>query len=102
MKLQVGEALLYLHNDIQLLHRDIKPANIFLRANGDAVLGDFGRCKLLRIGSRINKSPNPFTLNPNANARYVQAAACWAAHQPDSEVHYRESKRDSTRPKHKK
>ena len=55
--LQVGSCLAYLHNEIQLLHRDIKPTNIFMRANGDACLGDFGMCELMPAGPRINLIP---------------------------------------------
>ena len=55
--LQVGSCLAYLHNEIQLLHRDIKPSNIFMRANGDACLGDFGMCELIPAGPRINLIP---------------------------------------------
>lgn len=54
---QLASALAYLHNYIQLLHRDIKPANVFIRSNGDVCLGDFGMCKLIPAGPRINLIP---------------------------------------------
>ena len=41
---QVGEALSYIHAQ-NVLHLDVKPSNILLRANGDAVLIDFGISK---------------------------------------------------------
>ena len=41
---QVGDALSYVHGN-KILHLDVKPANIMLRANGDAVLIDFGISK---------------------------------------------------------
>ncbi len=42
---QIGGALHYAHQR-GLIHRDIKPNNIMFRANGDAVLTDFGISKL--------------------------------------------------------
>ena len=42
---QIGGALHYAHQQ-GLIHRDIKPNNIMFRANGDAVLTDFGISKL--------------------------------------------------------
>lgn len=41
---QVADALRYLHQQ-HICHLDIKPANILTKANGDAVLADFGLAK---------------------------------------------------------
>lgn len=40
--LQIVDALDYLHNTMHVCHRDVKPANVFLDANDNAKLGDFG------------------------------------------------------------
>ena len=44
--LQVADGLQVLH-DNQILHRDIKPGNIYLSAQGQAKLGDFGLLKMV-------------------------------------------------------
>ena len=54
--LQLGSALLYIHDYMLLLHRDIKPANVFLSARGEVRLGDFGFCRLIPC-SRVNLIP---------------------------------------------
>lgn len=41
---QISCALTFMHNH-KMLHLDLKPANVMLRANGDAVLIDFGLSK---------------------------------------------------------
>ncbi len=53
---QIGSALDYAHTH-KIIHRDIKPSNILFRANGEAVLTDFGiahagdSSRLTRTGS---------------------------------------------------
>ena len=37
-------------HDVGVLHRDMKPDNVFLRANGDAVIGDFGIARVAESG----------------------------------------------------
>jgi serine/threonine-protein kinase len=44
-------------HDLGLLHNDIKPGNLFLDANGDAMVGDFGFASLLPIGSTAMVPP---------------------------------------------
>jgi serine/threonine protein kinase len=51
---QVGEALHHAHGK-RLIHRDIKPANILFRANGEAVLTDFGISKLQDTQSDLTR-----------------------------------------------
>ncbi|GAC1348891.1 MAG: hypothetical protein NVSMB27_18340 [Ktedonobacteraceae bacterium] len=43
---QIGQALQYAHRQ-NIIHRDLKPANILFKANGDAVLADFGIATML-------------------------------------------------------
>ncbi|KPL85913.1 serine/threonine-protein kinase [Herpetosiphon geysericola] len=55
---QIGSALDYAHGK-GFIHRDIKPANILFRANGDAVLTDFGialaqnQARMTRVGGFV-------------------------------------------------
>lgn len=38
-------ALVYLHNDLNIVHRDIKPSNILMDETGTPLLVDFGKAK---------------------------------------------------------
>lgn len=52
---QLAEALRYAHEQ-GVIHRDLKPANILFRANGRAVLSDFGIAKSLREVSDLTQT----------------------------------------------
>lgn len=52
---QLAEGLLVVHR-AGIVHRDIKPANILFRANGDAVLSDFGIAKSSDVDSDLTQA----------------------------------------------
>lgn len=52
---QLAEGLLVVHR-AGIVHRDIKPANILFRANGDAVLSDFGIAKSADVDSELTQA----------------------------------------------
>jgi len=45
----------WLCHKLGILHRDLKPGNVFIRSNGDAVVGDFG---IARLGDGDNTTTN--------------------------------------------
>lgn len=55
-------------NDAGLLHRDIKPANMFLAANGDAKLGDFGIACLMDANGEGGRGGTLLTMAPEVVA----------------------------------
>lgn len=63
--IQICQALKYVHSQ-HILHRDIKSQNIFLDAQGNAKLGDFGIAKILNHTRDFAHSVvgSPFYLSP--------------------------------------
>jgi len=57
-----------------LVHRDVKPANIFVKANGDIVLGDFGAAKLMDDSGLVSCGGDPRVRAPEAISTGKQGA----------------------------
>jgi serine/threonine protein kinase len=55
-------------HDANLLHRDIKPENLFLTADDEAVLGDFGIASLMDASGRCPAGGTPQTMAPEVAA----------------------------------
>ena len=53
---QLCSALAYCHHDCHMLHRDLKPQNVFMAANGDVKLGDFGLAKVIEATCALAKT----------------------------------------------
>ena len=79
--LQTAEALAFIHAR-KVLHRDLKPANIFLDANGDAKLGDFGVSKLLANTAELahTRVGTPYYMSPElvSGSAYNDKCDVWA------------------------
>ena len=79
---QLASALAHLHTR-GVLHRDIKPANVFLDANDNAILGDFGlSCVISRCGGRASASlGTPHYASPeilSSEASYTSRTDVWS------------------------
>ncbi|XP_037936698.1 serine/threonine-protein kinase Nek10 [Teleopsis dalmanni] len=82
---QICKALQVCHNKIKqgtILHRDIKPANIFLDAEGNAKLGDFGLARMLRRNENFAKTfvGTPYYMSPELikGSKYDRKSDVWA------------------------
>ncbi|XP_067640366.1 uncharacterized protein Nek2 [Eurosta solidaginis] len=82
---QVCKALQVCHNKIKkgtILHRDIKPANIFLDAEGNAKLGDFGLARMLRKNQNFAATfvGTPYYMSPELvkGSQYDRKSDVWA------------------------
>ena len=84
---QSVDALAYCHHDLHLLHRDIKPENIFLSADGDVKIGDFGMSRTLastgafactKVGTPLYMSPEIASGRPYDTSADVWALGCVA------------------------
>jgi len=73
---EVGRALHFAHEQ-GMLHRDIKPSNIMFRADGRAVLTDFGVAKMLNVSTEIT------TTGAVAGTPAYMAPEQWTDDRPD-------------------
>ncbi|KAH7648356.1 hypothetical protein FG379_000280 [Cryptosporidium bovis] len=67
---QLAAGIYYLHSECKIIHRDIKPSNIFIRDNGDIVIGDLG---ISRIMQSMSMS---FTLTSIGTPQYMSPEMC--------------------------
>lgn len=80
LAMQLASSLTYLHA-AGWVHRDVKPANVFMTADGDVKLGDFGLCASLSgkvaagdpVGTPLYMSPEILSGKP-----YDASADAWA------------------------
>jgi NIMA (never in mitosis gene a)-related kinase len=81
---QVADALHECHKrERKILHRDIKPGNVFLDANLNVKLGDFGLSKILNEGSAFAYTHvgTPFYMSPEQitdEGRYNEKSDIWS------------------------
>ncbi len=65
--MQIAAALAAIHS-AGIVHRDLKPANILMRANGEAVLADFGIAKQIGSGLALTQENialgTPYYMSP--------------------------------------
>jgi len=62
--MEIGEALKVCHQR-RIIHRDVKEANLFINANGDFKLGDFGVAKTLdKTTQMMSRKGTPFYMAP--------------------------------------
>ena len=79
---QLTSALAYCHHDLHMLHRDLKPQNVFLAANGDVKLGDFGLAKVIEATLALAQTQcgTPLYMSPELclGQEYNRAADVYA------------------------
>jgi len=79
---QMTAALSYCHHEVRLLHRDLKPANVFLDANKNVKLGDFGISKILPFSQAkaMTQCGTPLYMSPEmcAGKPYTAKSDVWA------------------------
>lgn len=66
---QLGEALSYAHERVQIVHRDIKPANLMVNSRGEVKVTDFGIATSLsdsvsRVSKQAGSSGTPVYMSP--------------------------------------
>jgi serine/threonine protein kinase len=68
-------------HDLRLLHNDLKPGNLFLNAQGEALVGDFGMAALLPPGATATPCPGA-----TAETAAPEVAAAWKTPTPSASV----------------
>ncbi|PHJ24338.1 nek kinase [Cystoisospora suis] len=78
---QAAVALTYLHS-MHILHRDLKPQNLFLTADDDLLIGDFGIAKVLESPVACTQTTigTPYYLSPELcrGEKYSLPADIWS------------------------